>query len=78
MSETTTEVELAVSSVATKAWNRVQNFDPSLKKQFVSNIISLLKEQGHPLANNEAIRQEAMRYVTENILGEVYYISAED
>ena len=75
---TTTEIELAVASVATKAWNRVQNFDPNLKKQFVSNIISLLKEQGHPLANNEAIRQEAMRYVTENILGEVYYISAED
>ena len=72
---TTTEVELAVSSVDTKAWNRVQNFVPDLKKQFVDNAISLLKEQGHSLAESEEVRQEAMRHVTENILGEVYYIS---
>ncbi len=51
--EPTTEVELAVSSVATKAWNRVQNFVPDLKKQFVDNAISLLKEQGHSLAESE-------------------------
>jgi len=70
-----TEIELAVASVATKAWNRVQNFDPNLKKQFVDNAISLLKEQGHSMAESEEVRQEAMRHVTENILGEVYYIS---
>ena len=60
--EPTTEVELAVSSVATKAWNRVQNFVPDLKKQFVDNAISLLKEQGHSMAESEEVRQEAMRH----------------
>tara|TARA_R100001143_G_C3270553_1_gene91949 strand:+ start:123 stop:383 length:261 start_codon:yes stop_codon:yes gene_type:complete len=72
------DAENAVLDVADKAWDKVKSdlplvwnpkIHPNYVERFIANVVHLLKENEHPLAESEAVSFAAYRYVMEEIYG---------
>ena len=64
------DAENAVLDVAEEAWNNIKSERPSgYGDQFINNVIQLLKDKQHPLAESEAVEFAAHRYLFQDIYG---------
>ena len=64
------DAENAVLDVAEEAWNNIKSERPGgYGDQFINNVIQLLKDKNHPLAESEAVEFAAHRYLFQDIYG---------
>ena len=67
------DAENAVLQVAENAWNKVKDDlpltwkgqpKPNHVEQFIQNVVEMLKDEGHPLAESEAVEYMAYQYLS--------------
>ena len=72
------DAENAVLHVADDAWDKVKDDlpifwtgqpKPNHVEKFIRNVVQLLKDVNHPLADSEAVEFAAHRYVMQEIYG---------
>ena len=72
------DAENAVLHVAEDAWNKVKDDlplvwtkqpRPNHVEQFIQNVVQILKDEGHPLAESEAVEYMAYQYVRQEVYG---------
>jgi len=72
------DAENAVLQVAEDAWNKVKDDlpltwtgqpKPNHVEQFIQNVVEMLKDEGHPLAESEAVEYMAYQYVRQEVYG---------
>ena len=64
------DAENAVLDVAEEAWNNIKSERPvGYGDQFINNVIQILKDKNHPLAESEAVEFAAHRYLFQDIYG---------
>ena len=72
------DAENAVLHVAEDAWNKVKDDlplvwtkqpRPNHVEQFIQNVVQILKDEGHPLVESEAVEYMAYQYVRQEVYG---------
>lgn len=63
------DAENAVLDVADEAWANIKSERPGYADQFINNVVQLLKDKNHPLAESEAVEFAAHRYLLQDIYG---------
>ena len=64
------DAENAVLDVAEEAWANIKSERPGgYGDQFINNVVQLLKDKNHPLAESEAVEFAAHRYLLQDIYG---------